>query len=288
MTRILESLGLAFDILKGGLRLLKRYPILIVPLLPVFFMVLGLEVALIFFIQDLFPALILVFVVAFELMFSFAITSNMIQQIHEGKRPSIADAITSSKTVGLIPKVVLLSIVWFTLILIIVAIELAISALLSRGNNGSERVKGFINSIFGTAADALRLMGFMMIPIMIFEDVGLRQGFKRLKATLTENPITALSGLALTKLSSALIGLVIVGIGQLVESINFVGFLVIIAVMAVGWVFSMYLEQIFVTGLYLYSAFPESKVIGILLEKHIGRELPRLPTPKIAGQPLTS
>lgn len=221
MARLIGGLGLAFDIVVGSLRLLRMYPVLIVPLLPVFLMVLGLEFALIFFVQDLIPAIILIYVVAFELMFSFSITGNMIYQIHEDRKPSLVEAITSPTTLKLIPKVLLVSLVWFTLVLIIVALELAIKSLLSRGDGGSERVGGFINSIFGTVADALRMMGFMMIPIIIFEKVGVPQAFRQLKSTLANNPITALSGLVLTKLATTLIFLIIYGINQLFDTISF-------------------------------------------------------------------
>lgn len=45
----------------------------------------------------------------------------------------------------------------------------------------------------------------------------------------------------------------------------------------------MYLEQLFVTGLYLYSSLPQSRVVAILLQKHLGRELPVVPVPETPG-----
>ena len=67
------SLELACDIATGSLRLLRLYPVLIVPLFPVFLMVLGVEFGLLF-IWNLFQALVLIFVVACVLMFSFIIS----------------------------------------------------------------------------------------------------------------------------------------------------------------------------------------------------------------------
>ena len=184
------------------------------------------------------------------------------------------------------PRAFLLSLIWYVLVLILVAIEMAIKSLLSRSDDGGEKAEGIVGSIFGSAADALRMMGFMMIPIMMFEDVGLSEGFKRLKLTLKNSPIAALSGLALTKMATSLIFLVVWGIFQVVESVNVGGLLIGIALFAVlgmGWMLAMYLEQLFATGLYLYTTFPESPVVGILLQEHIGRELPTVPAPGAAG-----
>lgn len=288
MTRLLTSLGLAFDIVKGSFRLIRSYPVLIVPLLPVFLMVLGVEFSILFFAVDLIPALIMIFVVAFELMLSFALTSTMIKQIHEGEKPSLGTAITAKSTLGLLPRVFLLSIVWFAIVLILVGIEMAINSLLSRSRDGGAKAGGFVRSVFGTVGDALRMMGFMMVPIMLFEETGLSVSYKRLRGILTDSPITALGGLALTKVATTLVFLAIAGFNQVAESLGFLGFLAVLAISGIGWTLSLYLEQIFVTGLYLYSALPESPVVEMLLAKHIGNELPRIPAPGVANQPTAS
>jgi hypothetical protein len=186
----------------------------------------------------------------------------------------------------MIPRVFLLSIVWYVLVLILVAVEMAVKALLGRGKDGGERTGGIVDEISGTVADALRMLGFMMIPIMMFEGLGLGEGFKRLKATLRESPISALSGLALTKVATTLVSLVTWGVFQVIGLTGFWVGIVALATAGLGWVFSIYLEQLFATGLYLYAAFPESPIVSILLEKHIGRELPPLPVPGAAEQPL--
>lgn len=278
--RAFSSLGLAFNIIKGSLRLLGKYPKLIVPLLPVFLMVVLLEIGFLF-ISNTVILFIMIFVVAFELMFSFVITSDMIHQIHEGENPSLGQAIASQRTLQLIPKVFSLSLIWYTLIVLLVAIELAINTLLDSDGDGN----GFVSSIFGTVADALRMMGFMLIPIMIFDKSGLRDAFRRLKDVLTDSPVTALGGLALTKAATILIFLAMQGISMLGIDLGPTGFLLMLVIAGAGWVFAIYLEQIFVTGLFLYTAFPESIVVGILLEQHIGRELPEIPDTDLQTQP---
>ena len=51
----------------------------------------------------------------------------------------------------------------------------------------SDGAEGIVSGIFGTIADALRMMGFMLIPIMTFEEVGLKDGFRRMRSILTDN-----------------------------------------------------------------------------------------------------
>jgi hypothetical protein len=221
-------------------------------------------------------------------MFSFVLSTTMLQQIHEGEKPSFVRAFTSPDTVRMIPRVFLLSIVWYGLVLILVAVEMAIKAVLGKGKDGGDRAEGIVDGIFGTVADALRMLGFMMIPIMMFEEVGLGEGFKRLRSTLRDSSISALSGLALTKVATTLVSLVIWGVFQVIGLTGFWVGIVALAAAGLGWMLSIYLEQLFATGLYLYVAFPESPIVGILLEKHIGRELPPLPVPGAAEQPLPS
>lgn len=283
MVRLLAGLGLAFDIVVGSFRLLRMYPVLIVPLLPVFLMVLGVEFGILL-INELYLQLALIFIVAYALMFSFVFSSNMLHQIHEGQKPSLLEAISSPSSMRLIPKVFLLSVVWFAIIMVLVAIQMALERFTDRDSGSG----GIVSGIFGTLGDALRMMGFMMIPIMVFENAGLSQGFGRLKSTLRDSPITALSGLALTKTATTLIFLIIIGLEKVLGPISLLGFLIVLVFIGVGWTLSLYLEQLFAAGLYMYSAFPESKVVEVLLKKHLGQELPRVPIPEIAEQPTTT
>ena len=68
------------EIVGGSLRLLRQYPILVVPLIPVFFMALGVEFGLLF-APAWYIALPVIFVVAYELMFSFVLSTSLLQQM---------------------------------------------------------------------------------------------------------------------------------------------------------------------------------------------------------------
>jgi len=283
----MASARLALDIFTGSLRLLWRYPILIVPLLPVFVMVVGFDVAFMVIVGmdiSLFWAWVLLFMVAYYLMFSFVLTSNMLHEIHLGQKPSLWKSLKAPSTLRLAPSVLALTAIWFTLVLVLVAIETAVKAVVSRGG---DRAVGYVDQLFNTFASALRMMGFMLIPIMVFEEVGLRSAYGRLKTTLKTSPISALSGLALTKMASVIIFLLTAGVLSAVDSLDktTAGLVLLLGfpIAGVGWMFAMYLEQLFATGLYLYSAAPQSAVVQILLEKHIGRELPAIPVPQPLG-----
>ena len=274
------SLGLAFRIARGGLRLLKFYPKVVLPLIPVFFMVMLTWFGL-YFIQSLILSLFVIFCLAYALMFSFAITGQMMKQIHEGRDPSILAAFAAPGMVRMIPRVLLLSTIWYALVIVLVIIETAVRTILSRISDDLADV--VIGVIFGTLADVLRMAGFMMVAIMVFEDVGLSPAFSRMRVTLKDNPITALGGLVLTKMASFLIFGAIMVVGEFIGGAGF-GFLTetfMFLLLGLGWILAIYLEQIFVTGLYLYCVAPESSLVDIILRDQVGRELPELPTPEL-------
>jgi hypothetical protein len=133
-----------------------------------------------------------------------------------------------------------------------------------------------VRAVFGTIGDALRMAGFMMVTIMTFEDIGLRPAFSRLRAILKNRSIAALSGLALIKLVTGLIFLVIYGMIEFLNQIEIglVGVAIIFTAMIFTWLLSMYLEQLFVAGLYLYAEAPRGRVVRIMLDDVIGNELP--------------
>jgi hypothetical protein len=265
------SFWLAFRIAVGGLRLLRRYPHLLLPLLPTFVLVFLASFSLLF-IQSLFVGLLVVFAVAYAMMFSFAITSHMLKQIEEGVQPSIFAAIVAPETVYMIPRVLVLSAIWYLLVGVLVIVE----TLLKRVNEDLADL--VVRAVLGTVADALRMAGFMLVAIMTFEDVGLRPATGRLRAIVSDSPVTALGGLALTKMVSLIAALVIMLVPEAT------GLFVLIP-LAVCWIMAIYLEQIFVTSLYLYTTIPDGRLMGIVLEDFIGAELPALP-PVLQEQPL--
>lgn len=280
------SISLAFKIVKGSLRLLKHYPIIVLPLIPLFAMVVGVSITLTF-TSNFLLAILVVYSVAFALMFSFAISSQMLFQIHQGNSPSISLAFSAPSTLRMIPRVLLLSTIWYLLVFFLVIIESIIRGLLERlSENLADAVIGLI---FGTIADVLRMSGFMLIAIMTFEDVSLGSAFTELKCLLRDNPIVALGGLALTKMVSLIIGLIFYVLpSDLAQTLSgFMAWLAFLSISGIGWVLTIYLEQLFVTGLYLYSAQPESPLVRIILGDFIDHELPSPTLPDIAqpGQP---
>ncbi len=189
----------------------------------------------------------------------------MLKQIHDGEEPSITDALLSADMLRLAVRVLGLSAVWYFLVLLLVTIELIISSLLNRISDGLGDT--VVRAIFGTIADALRMAGFMMVTIMAFEDVGLSLAFKRLRATVADRSVAALGGLFLTKMVTAIIFGFIYVVIYMADYIQFGPLTapIILVVASLGWLLSMYIEQLFSAGLYIYSVAPDSPLITILL-----------------------
>ena len=252
------------------------YPKLVAPLLPVFCLVLLVELGL-RFVTDWITfglALVAILAVAFCLMLSFAVSSSMLKQIHEGREPSLTGAAFSAELLRMLPKVFGLSVIWFSIILVLVIIEMIIHAILDRISDGlGDRV---VRAIFGTIGDALRMAGFMMVAIMTFEEIGLTPAFGRLRAVVRNQAVVAVGGLVLTKMAAAIIFGLLYLLGQIFPSTALSGQAVwiILPLVACGWILVMYLEQLFVTGLYLYSTVPDSPVVGIIMRDLVGNDLP--------------
>lgn len=270
------SLGLAFWIVIGSLRLVSQHPILVAPMVPVFL----LAFVIVVYLSDADTALgftvllLAISAAALGLMISFGITSQMLKQLHHGRTPSLRDAIFSRDMLRMLPRILGLSVIWYGVVMVLVIIEMIIEAILSRI---SERLAdAVVDVLFGGIADALRMAAFMMVAIMTFEDVGLGRAFDRLRQVVEDQAVASLGGLILTGLASALVGLILYAASWLLGGLapGRLSFLLMVPMLAAGWLLSIYLEQLFVTGLYLYSTVPDSPVVRILLQDLLGRELP--------------
>jgi hypothetical protein len=276
------SIHLAVKIVAGSLRLLARFPKLVAPMAPVFVLMLAITVAIPFVetSQELVLLFVAILAAAVGLMISFGVTSQMLKQIHAGRDPSLGDALSSRDMRQMIPRILGLSAIWYGIVLVVVIIEMIISAILDRiSDNLGDTV---VNAIFGTIGDALRMAAFMMVGIMTFEDVGLRPAFRRLREVVKGRAVVACGGLMLTKLATSLLVLLLIGLSWALKRYapDTLSLWLFLPVLALCWLLCIYLEQLFVTGLYLYTTAPESPVVRILLQDVIGHELPAPALPK--------
>jgi hypothetical protein len=215
--------------------------------------------------------LVAIFATAFALMFSFSISSRMLKQIHENQELSVSKAIIAPETLGMNPRVLVLSIVWYGLVFLLVLIAMIIHSLLSRISRGLG--DSVVRAIFGTISDVLRMAAFMMVAIMVFEDVGLGAAYNRLRDIVRNDATAALGGLVLTSLATGAMVLLLFGAryffgGQAV--------VIMLPLTAVVWLLAIYLEQMFVTALYLFITMPESPLVEILVGDMVVCELPNL------------
>lgn len=286
MIKIPSFLRFSKDIFIGSNRLILNFPILVFP----FFLVCLVTAGLVFrYFGDPDRSLgwLYFFLVGFTVLYSFMISSNLLLQIQEGEEPSLFETIRSPKTLSMLPIVIFLSATWFMIFLIIVFIEMFLDILLLIltyspffNTHLDEPASKMTNFFFGRNARVIRMLGFMLIPIILNEEVGLSKGYARLKFVLrSSNPITLFTGLKLTK--TAIMFIVIPLLIQFWEMISIelstFNYVMMWIVIVFGWTLAMYLEQLFVMGLYLYTIQPDSRVVDILLGEHLGRELPIVP-----------
>ena len=270
------SLRLAAKIAVGSLRLLAQYPVLLVPMAPMSITVILISIAISYVetLLGLTAIFAAIFAAAVGLMISFAVTGQMLKQLHDGRRPSLGDAVLSPDMARMLPRVLGLSAIWYSAVLVLVTIEMIIRAIL---NSIIEDLgDAVVGAIFGALADALRMAGFMMVAIMTFEDAGIGAAFSRFRQVVKNQAVPACGGLVLTNLATGAIVLLLSALLGLLSDLapGTLSVLVFLPVFGLGWMLAIYLEQLFVTGMYLYSTVPNSPVVVILLQDVIGHELP--------------
>jgi len=258
-----ESISKAWMLFTGGFRVLSKHKILLVPLVPVYLLALLLAIFS-GFLLDVSAWLFLfsVFIVAFSLLFSFSVSSAMLKQINEKKDVSLGKALkdASSKTLG---KIFLLTLVWFTVAIILMILEAILNALLRRvlGDDGAESIS---RSIFGPIGTAIRMMAFMMVPIFVFEKKSFGSSFSRMKEVLSKNKGTFFTGLVLTQIVTFLVGIIVIGALYLSQG-NLIVVMIALLIASIGWFLSVYIEQMFVAAMFLSYAKPGCYVSSMII-----------------------
>jgi hypothetical protein len=257
----IEQLKLVASLFVRVWQLLWRYPVMLVPLIFVY-----IYSILVYILFRLLPGseitfliyFIAIYILAFLVVFSGAIGCAMLKQLDEGNSPKLGGAIKIAFS-AFIP-LLLLTLIWYIVVIIISIIESLILSLVGR----SEAAKKAVRAAFSWITTTIRMMVFIMVPVFIFEKVGLGKSFKRLKQILTESPVTFGLGVVSAKIVFAILGwilFIILFIPALLGLFKY-GFFLILAIILIMIINSigMYFQEMFSAGLYLSLIKPDNKV----------------------------
>jgi hypothetical protein len=206
----------------------------------------------------------IIFLFAILLVGSCSILLEMIEHVErEGQRPSLRRATRATLGTnlgGLLGVAFLWAVVWFLLTML--------QALFEDDNRDTEysaesavrTLAGTEGSLLSLSIDALkkgiRMLVFLILPAIVWEDRGFRDGVSRGLDVFRENVVVFATGFSLTYLVAALVflpvgitfGLADEGLIQLSAG----QWYLVMAYLGIAWSFSVYLEQLFTADLFLW------------------------------------
>lgn len=244
---IFKRISSGLQMIRGSLFVFKRYPLLIAPLF--FSWIIYLPTLIILFLMErtadsyIIGAVLVFFVFPFLLILSSSLMLEFIQQIERGRRLSVGQAMkeTFSKNIF---KIIPLALIWIFLSIIATII---ISFIPSR--SARRRAQQLVSK-------ALRMIVFLIMPAIAWEDLGFIQSFKRGMSILRTHPVEFATGYAGTYIAGIIILLPLTITWLIIDYFNLTiapwGWALIIIYAVLAWSYITYLEQMFVATLFLW------------------------------------
>lgn len=292
---MLQSIQNGACLIEGSIRVFNHHPKFLVPLLLTWVVYAPLILYLQYGVhwdahttpEVLFIILGTTFTFAFLLSFSCLMLLELIQQLESGQKMSVTKAFVhtlSHNIVRTLPIIFVWTIVWF-----ILSIIEAIFSRSSQGGKESLSVEGAAKTLSGYREISLssvffeslqkgfRMIVFLILPAIAWENLGFRQSIKKGLAVLRGNLSVFVTGFVLTWLAAAVIFMPPALLFILSDDFGVVFptwvWVVTIIYIAFGWSYSMYLEQMFTAELYLWHCKWEKEVAKAQQE---GRPIPTL------------
>ena len=294
----------AIEIFQSSIRFFLRYPISIFPLILCWCIYAPIILYLEFYMNwDAFNAseifgivFLIYFVFSFIIGTSCLILLEIVQQVESGKRPKLSKALKDCffrDLIKALPVLIIWSIIWSILALL--------EAILSKKKDENDRKEkeltaksaaktlagvkkesSLINSFFSALKKGLRMIVFIILPAVAWEELGpiraIKKGLTVLRSTIPE----FITGYALTRVFVAIVILPVAIIFYIDSEFSvvfpeFVWYFVLVYI-AFSWSISFLVEQLYVAELYLWHIKWEDEY---KTAKEEGKELPTLRgTPK--------
>jgi hypothetical protein len=290
---VLGGIKSGTELVVDSIRVFRRYPRLVVPLLATWVCIAGASLWLRFGVStdglSMTVTLALGFGVillqALLLSISCSILLEMVEQVERGGTPSLGEATADTleeNLLSMLPIVLVWSLVWFLLSVIEALFEDD-----SRGEedyspeNAARALAGEDTSLLGAGIDALkkgiRMLVFLVLPAIAWEDRGFRGAVRRGYDIFRENIVAFATGFTLTYIVAGLlflpVSLLLWTVSEGLMTLSPTGWYLVIVYIGAVWSFSIYLEQMFVADLFLWHKEWEQAVSAAERE---GRDKPSI------------
>ncbi len=284
----------SWSLAEYSLAVFKRYPILFLPLLGVWLMYALIMVYFKDFFnwsdvsRQYFPWAIfyILFFVSLFILLSYSFLLEFIQQIESGQEPKITNVALLTYTKNFLG-IFFLAFIWTLLYILLTAIELVLFFLAgskrSKNKNAiktsiSYQFQGNIILLFSFIQKGLRMLIFLIMPAIVWEDKSVFESFRRGKHVFEESINEFAANFLITDIIFIFIILPVIMVfitggyvGMSPDLKNAIVFLV-----GFVWLYSLYLEQFFSAELFLWNIKREK-------EERFGKKvsLSKIPRPSL-------
>lgn len=257
-----------WGIFKDSFRILKRYPVIALPLFGAWIVVAAVTLAFRYLDFTLSAAFLAIFLVAYSISLACFMLLEFIEQIESGQKISYLKAsyqLVTQNAIKVIPLTFVWTIIWFILIILRALTK-------KKGDDddnpepsledAGQTLSGLNNSPFswwGLGLDLieklLRMIVFTCLPAIAWEGKGSIAAFKKGSTVVRKHPGQFFASYGLTGAAALLMALPLVPIGFLSKAeVELPGavWIAVIIYSGIIWTIEMYLEQMTVAILYLW------------------------------------
>jgi hypothetical protein len=273
---MLQGVKNGWGLIKHSIKVFEAYPKLLAPLMIswvfygaiILYVEFSINIEALEGSQPLLLVFAIIFAFAFLLTFSASVLLEMVEQHESGEQINLSTAFKDTfvkNSYRLLPIVFIWTVIWFILVLIEAMLssdddssggdqELATESA-AQTLAGSDNAS-FLSLSFDALKKGVRMIVFLVLPAVAWEQKGPWQSIKRGLSVFKNNLSEFATGYVLTGAISLLvflpIGLVLFGNAEMGVKIPQWGWLLVIAYTAFAWSYKMYLEQMFTASLYLW------------------------------------
>ncbi len=296
---VLGGVKTGFELVADSVRVFRRYPRLVVPLLLTWVCIAALILWARFFRPELglqgalLLGFLLVLVQAFLLAFSCSMLLEMVEQVERGGEPSLERAFRDSlgeNLVAMLPLVLVWSVVWFLLSVVQALFEDD-----SRDSedyspeNAARALADGSGSLLGAGIDALkkgvRMLVFLVMPAIAWEGRGFRDAVGRGYDVFRNNVAAFVTGFSLTYVLAGLlflpVSLLLFAVDEGLLTLSSTQWYLVIGYSGLVWTVSIYLEQMFVADLFLWHKEYEQAVAAARRRGHERPSMREVPRPTL-------
>jgi len=277
---MINGIDNAFDLFVSSFKIFWKYPVLIIPI----FIVWMVYAPMLIYMKWHFPwdhynltgqlifLYLFIYIIALLLTFSCSILLELIQQYETGNKFNFWGALNESLTKN-IAHIVILAILWSFIWFVLVFIQMILSK--KKSNSDDKTTENIARTLAGhneysfwsssieMIKKGVRMAVFLIMPSSAWEDLGLRDSYKRGMQILRQRKTAFIAGFSISFIINFL--LFFYPSMMFLMSKNGVEFsemswYVCILYIGIAWSYSIYLEQMFAAELYLWQMKYEKEV----------------------------